>query len=231
MSGTIEKKYLPVLRNCAFFNGLNDEEILSVLNCIDAKIIKKAADEYIMRSGDPVSAMGLVLSGNVFIIQEDIWGHRNIMTKCVAGDIFAEAYAAKPDIVLNISVAANTDCEILLLDTRRILTVCPTACEHHNKLIRNLVSVLASRVLMLNNKITHISKRTTRDKLLSYLSSESIRQGSLSFDIPYDRQQLADFLCVERAAMSVELSKLKNDGIIDTDRSHFTIHLTGEDLV
>jgi len=90
-------------------------------------------------------------------------------------------------------------------------------------LIRNLVSVLAGKVLLWDNKITHISKRTTREKLLSYLSSESIRQGKLSFDIPYDRQQLADYLSVERAAMSVELGKLKKEGILDTERNHFVL--------
>lgn len=100
---------------------------------------------------------------------------------------------------------------------------CPTACDHHQKLIRNLVSVLANRILILNDKITHVSKRTTREKLLSYLSSESIRHASLSFDISFDRQQLADFLCVDRAAMSVELSKLQKEGLLKTNRNHFEL--------
>ena len=115
------------------------------------------------------------------------------------------------------------DCEILLLNVKRLLTACPTACDHHQKLIRNLVSVLANKILLFNDKITHVSKRTTREKLLSYLSAESIRQSSLSFDIPFDRQQLADFLCVERAAMSVELSKLQKEGLLVTKRNHFEL--------
>lgn len=218
------KKYLFVLRNNPFFNGLNDEEILSALHCVHANIINKTAGEYILRVGDSTTAMGLVLSGSVLIVQEDLWGHRNVMTKSKAGDFFAEPFAAIPNSVLNISVVANENCEILMLNTKRLLTVCPCACEHHNKIIRNLVSVLANRILMFNDKITHMSKRTTREKLLSYLSAESIRQGSLSFDIPFDRQQLADFLCVERAAMSVELSKLQKDGILKTNRNHFTLY-------
>ena len=125
--------------------------------------------------------------------------------------------------ILNISVVAEEDCEILLLNVKRLLTSCPTACDHHQKLIRNLVSVLANKILLFNEKITHISKRTTREKLLSYLSAESIRQSSLSFDIPFDRQQLADFLCVERAAMSVELSKLQKEGLLVTKRNHFEL--------
>ena len=96
-------------------------------------------------------------------------------------------------------------------------------CEHHQKLIRNLVGVLANKILILNDKITHVGKRTTRDKLLSYLSSVSIRQASLSFDIPFDRQQLADYLCIDRAAMSSEISKLQKEGLIKTNRNHFEL--------
>ena len=164
-----------------------------------------------------------MLSGSTLVIQEDFWGHRNILSKCNTGDFFGEPYAATPGAILNISVVAEEDCEILLLNVKRLLTACPTACDHHQKLIRNLVSVLANKILLFNDKITHVSKRTTREKLLSYLSAESIRQSSLSFDIPFDRQQLADFLCVERAAMSVELSKLQKEGLLVTKRNHFEL--------
>ena len=118
------------------------------------------------------------------------------------------------------------DCEILFLNVQRLLVSCPTACEHHQKLIRNLVSVLANKILILNDKITHVGKRTTRDKLLSYLSAESIRHSSLSFDIPFDRQQLADYLCIDRAAMSTEISKLQKEGFIKTNRNHFELQLS-----
>ena len=112
---------------------------------------------------------------------------------------------------------------VILLNVQRLLISCPTACEHHQKLIRNLVSVLANKILILNDKITHVGKRTTRDKLLSYLSTESIRHSSLSFDIPFDRQQLADYLCIDRAAMSTEISKLQKEGFIKTNRNHFEL--------
>lgn len=218
------EKYLFILRNCPFFSGMEDGEILSILHCMDARVIKKARNEYIFRSGESTETMGLVLGGSVFIIQEDLWGHRNILDKVLPGDFFGESYAATPGSVLNISVVANEDAEILMLNVSRLLTVCQTACTHHTRLIRNLVSVLAGKVLLWDSKITHISKRTTREKLLSYLSSESIRQGKLAFDIPYDRQQLADYLSVERAAMSVELGKLKKEGILDTERNHFVLY-------
>ncbi|MDO4517017.1 MAG: Crp/Fnr family transcriptional regulator [Bacillota bacterium] len=217
------KQFLPVLRRCAFFSGMEEHEILAVLRCVNAYEVKKQKGEYIFRAGDSTDVMGLVLSGTVFIIQEDIWGHRNILSKCHTGDFFGEPYAAKPGSLLNISVTANEDCEVLMLNVKRLLSSCSSACDHHQRLIRNLVSVLANKVLILNEKITHISKRTTREKILSYLSQEAQRQGSLSFDIPYDRQQMADYLCAERAAMSVELSKLQKEGKLKTNRNHFEL--------
>lgn len=217
------EKFLPVLRSCPFFTGLEDHEILSVLRCVNATKALKPSGSYIFRAGDSTEVMGLVLKGSTLIIQEDLWGHRNILSRCTPGDFFGEPYAAKPGSVLNIGIVAEEDCEILMLNVKRLLVTCPTACEHHQKLIRNLVSVLANKILIFNEKITHVSKRSTREKILSYLSSESLKQSSLSFDIPFDRQQLADYLCVERAAMSVELSKLQKEGLIRTNRNHFEL--------
>ncbi len=217
------KKYLPVLRGCPFFKGLDDDEILSILHCVNASAISAKQGSYIFRAGDSTEVMGLVVSGCVLIIQEDLWGHRNILAKCQTGDFFGEPYAAGSGAVLNISVAADEDCEILLLNVKRLLSTCPTACGHHQKLIRNLVSVLANKILILNDKITHVGKRSTRDKILSYLSTESIRQASLSFDIPFDRQQLADYLCIDRAAMSTEISKLQKEGYLKTNKKHFEL--------
>ena len=175
----ILEKYLPILKNSSFFKGLTDDEILSILHCVEATAVSKERDSYIFRAADSTEVMGLVV--------------------------------------------ADEDCEIIFLNIQRLLVTCPTACEHHQKLIRNLVSVLANKILLLNDKITHVCKRTTRDKLLSYLSSESIRHSSLSFDIPFDRQQLADYLCIDRAAMSTEISKLQKEGFIKTNRNHFEL--------
>lgn len=217
------QKYLPILQSCPFFNGMRDDEILSILHCVQASTVARPRGAYILRAGDTTEVMGLVLSGSVLILQEDLWGHRNILSKCTAGDFFGEPYAATSGTVLNVNAVAEDDCELLFLNVKRLLMSCPTACGHHQKLIRNLVSVLANRLLVFNDKITHVSKRSTREKLLSYLSTESVRQASLSFDIPFDRQQLADYLCVDRAAMSVELSKLQKEGILKTKRRHFEL--------
>ncbi len=217
------EQHLFVLRNTPFFQGMADGEILSVLHCVSATVVHKAKEEYIFRVGDCTEYMGLVLSGSVLVVQEDLWGHRNIVDRVGKGEYFAEPFAATAGAVLNVSVIATEDTEIMLLNMSRLMQTCPTACAHHNKLVRNLVSVMAQKVLLLNNKITHMGKRSTREKLLSYLSSESIRQGKLAFDIPYDRQQLADYLCVERAAMSAEISKLQKEGQLKTSRNHFEL--------
>ena len=217
------RKFLPILKKSELFAGMADEEILTALNCINAKSITTFKEEYIMRAGDKTENMGLILSGSALIVQEDLWGHRNIMTIITPGGFFAEPFAILPDAVLNISVVASEDCKLLLLNLRKMLTVCPSACQHHNKLIQNLVAVLSGKILLFNDKITHMSKRSTGDKIMSYLSAESVRQGSLEFDIPFNRQQLADYLCVDRAAMSVEISKLQKAGILETQRNHFKL--------
>ena len=217
------KKYLPVLRHCPFFAGMDEGEILSILNCVDAKIRTFDHDEYIFRAGDSTASMGLILSGSVLVIQEDLWGAPEYHVQNRSRRLLCGTLRRNARFRFEHQRGNRRPSETLMLNINRLLTVCPTACTHHNRLIRNLVSVLAEKVLQFNEKITHMSRRTTREKLLSYLSSESIRQGSLSFDIPYDRQQLADYLCVERAAMSAELSKLQKEGLLTTRKNHFEL--------
>lgn len=217
------KKYLPVLKHCPFFAGMDEGEILSILNCVDAKIRTFDHDEYIFRAGDSTASMGLILSGSVLVIQENLWGAPEYHVQNRSRRLLCGTLRRNARFRFEHQRGNRRPSETLMLNINRLLTVCPTACTHHNRLIRNLVSVLAEKVLQFNEKITHMSKRTTREKLLSYLSSESIRQGSLSFDIPYDRQQLADYLCVERAAMSAELSKLQKEGLLTTRKNHFEL--------
>lgn len=218
------KNFLPVLKKCRLFDGLSEQSILLSLSGLNAQTITKEKGGYILRAGERTECISLVLSGTVMIIQEDLWGNRNIIAKLTAGDFFAEVFAATPHSILNISAAAEETCEILQLNIQRLLTL--PANESQNRIVRNLVAILADKTRILNEKITHISKRKTRDKLLSYLSAESARQGSLSFDIPYNRQQLADYLCVERTAMSAELSKLQQEGVLKTKQRHFDLFVS-----
>lgn len=216
------EQYLPLLAQTALFHGLTEGELRQTLNCLGAVKKRYSKQSFLLRSGDQATTMGLMLSGSALLVQEDLWGRRNILAQVAAGDAFAEAFAAASG-PLNLSVVAQEDCEALLLDLNRVLTLCPSACPSHTKLVHNLVAVLAQKLLVLNDKITHMSRQTTREKLLSYLSAQAQRQGRLTFDIPYDRQQLADYLCVDRAAMSAELSKLQKQGLLQYHRNHFTL--------
>nr|WP_242945935.1 Crp/Fnr family transcriptional regulator [Clostridium sp. DSM 8431] len=168
--------------------------------------------------------MGLLLSGTILLTQEDIWGHRSIINKLPAGNTFAEPFATAK-VPLNLSIEAHEDCLVILFKLDKLLSLDYLTDPTHNKLVKNLVNVLVKKAFNLNAKISHMNKRSTREKLLSYLSSQSQKNNNLEFDIPFDRQQLADYLGVERSAMSVELSKLQKDGILKTKRNHFKINM------
>lgn len=141
------------------------------------------------------------------------------------GQTYAAAFACAPSSVSNVSVVTETPTAVLFLNVKRLLTVCPSACAHHSRIIRNLLSDLAGKNLLLNEKLTHIAQRTTRAKLMSYLSAEAQRRGAVEFDIPFSRQQLADFLAVERSGLSLELGKMKKEGLLDYHKEHFVLNI------
>ena len=194
-----------------------------MLSCLDAKNINYQKGEYILRSGDAAESLGLMLEGRALIIQEDFWGNRNIMSSIGQGQSFAETFACAPGSVLNVSVVAESACTILFLNMNRILTVCPAACAHHSRMLRNLLADLANKNMRFNEKLTHLGQRTTRAKLLSYLSAEAQKHGSFEFDIPFSRQQLADYLFVDRSGLSAELCKMRDEGLLEFHRNHFSL--------
>ncbi len=217
------KKYLPILKRSAMFKGLQDHEIETILDCLSATKRRFLKGEPIFRIGDHISAVGLLLEGSVHIQREDYWGNLSILDEISPGEIFGEAYAApESDAMVNNAIAVD-DSAALFLDYRHVLTVCTSTCRYHTLLIQNLFAVLASKNRKLAQKLGHMSQRTTREKLRSYLSEQSIRSGGPSFDIPFNRQQLADFLSVDRSAMSNELCKMRDEGILTFHRNHFTL--------
>lgn len=169
------KAYLSLLKHTPFFMAMSDEEILSILQCMSAVVTPYPKGSYILRAGNSTEVMGIVLSGSAVIVQEDVWGHRNILDILSPGDSCGEVFAASMGSVLNVSVVAEADCQVLLLNINRILSACSNTCSHHAQLIRNLVNVIAGKSLRMHDKINHISKRSTKEKLLSYLSSEADR--------------------------------------------------------
>ena len=194
-----------------------------MLSCLGAKTGSFPKDTFLLRAGDTAESVGLVLSGSVLIVQEDIWGNRNILSKAGAGQTFAAAYACAPGSLLNVSVLAETPVTAMFLNVKRVLNVCPSACEHHSRIIRNLLGELAEKNLRFGEKLTHMGQRTTRAKLMSYFSAEAQRLGSYEFDIPFSRQQLADYLAVERTGLSQELGKMRSEGLLDFHKSHFVL--------
>ena len=219
------KDFYSMLRSCPLFSGISEAELNAMLPCLNAEKKSFPKDAFVLRAGDTAESIGLVLSGSVLVIQEDIWGNRNILSKAGPGQTFAAAFACAPGSVLNVSVIAEAPVTALFLNVKRILTICPSACAHHSRIIRNLLSDLAGKNLLLNEKLTHIAQRTTRAKLMSYLSAEAQRRGAVEFDIPFSRQQLADFLAVERSGLSLELGKMKKEGLLDYHKEHFVLNI------
>lgn len=215
--------FLWIIRNCQLFSGISENEIKEMLICLDAKRKSFRKGDFIFRTGDTTDAIGLLLNGTVFILQDDFWGNRNLLSTVTPGQTFAETFACAPGTVMTVSVIAESNCDILLLDVKRILNVCSAACSHHSRIIRNLLSDLAAKNLAYNEKIAHMAQRTTRTKLLSYLSAAAQKNNSYEFDIPFSRQQMADYLSVERSGLSLELSRMKKDGLLDYHKNHFVL--------
>lgn len=217
------KDFLPIIRSSTLFSGISAEELTAMLSCLDTKTESFLKDAFLLRAGDTAESIGLVLSGNVLIVQEDIWGNRNILSKAGPGQTFAAAYACAPGSVLNVSALAETPVTAMFLNVKRVLNVCPSACAHHSRIIRNLLGELAEKNLRFGEKLTHMGQRTTRAKLMFYFSAEAQRLGTYEFDIPFSRQQLADYLAVERSGLSQELGKMRDEGLLSFRKSHFVL--------
>jgi len=216
-------KHLSVIKKSPLFQGIGEKEIEVMLNCLSGVQKSYRKLEYVQRAGDRVTSFGLVLTGSVLISKEDFWGNRSILSEVGPCESFGEVYAITGSGILGVSVTASENTDILYLDVRRILTVCTSACEFHSRLIQNLLRLMAQKNRSLTEKIEHMARRTTREKLLSYLSAQAIRQGKASFDISLNREALADYLSVDRSAMSGELSKMRREGILDYQRNHFQL--------
>lgn len=212
-----------MIEKTPLFEHIKGEDMESVLGCLGAEEKTYVRGEYVYTTGDVVHRVGIVLSGSVTIIKEDFWGNRAVMGKMGAGDMFGEVFACAEIPILPVSAVTAEDSRILFIDYGRILRVCSSVCEFHTVLIGNMLKILAEKNLMLTAKIEHMAKPTTREKLLSYLSAQAAKERSNCFEIPFNRQELADYLSVDRSAMSNELSKLRGEGILDFQKNKFVL--------
>lgn len=224
------EQYLNILTHSPLFSNMDGDEILSVLQCLTAHVKTYKKGSFLFHPGDNADAVGFVLEGSVTVIKEDCWGNRAILSQALPGQLFGEVYACLSGEPMQVSVTAATDTRVLFLKVQKILHTCSSACPFHTRLIQNLLSVIAHKTLELTRKIEHLSKRTTREKLLSYLSAQAQAAGTGQFTIPFSRQQLADYLNVDRSAMSHELCKLRDDGVLCFYKNQFTLFRGGEGI-
>ena len=217
------KQYINLLKNTYMFNGINESEIEGMLKCLNARTMLYKKNEYILRNGETVNSIGMVLEGLALVEKEDIWGNRTIISEISPGSLYAESYACLSKLPAEISVIASDNTTVMLFDIRRILTTCSSSCGFHTKLIQNLLYTIAQKNVLLTKKMEYISKKTIKEKLLAYLSSEAMKAGSPTFNIPFNRQELADFLSVDRSALSSEISRLQKKGVISCRKNAFTI--------
>ena len=214
---------LDVLSRCRLFEGVEASQIKGMLDCMRAyhKIYPK--NGMVLSADEPATDIGILLAGGVNIVREDYWGNRAILSHTGPGELFGESFLYAGFENLPVSVICTEESAILFLNCRKIITTCSSSCAFHDRLIINMMGILASKNVGLTKKIGHITRRTIRERVLSYLSDQAIQARSNTVEIPFDRQELADYLSVDRSALSGELSKMQKDGLIRFTRNHFTL--------
>ncbi|MBE6824736.1 MAG: Crp/Fnr family transcriptional regulator [Ruminococcaceae bacterium] len=217
------KKYIEILKRNQLFSGVSEENIEAMLNCLSATFKDYKKGEYIFRQGEYIENICILISGCVHIQSDDYWGNRSIISEVSSSEMFGESYAVHGSSAVLNDAVATADSTVAFFNVKRLMTVCSSACTFHSTVIQNLLIALTHKNRNLMQKLTHISKRTTREKLISYLSNQSKLAKSNSFSIPFNRQQLADFLSVDRSAMSNELCKMRDEGLIIFEKSNFTL--------
>lgn len=216
------KKYLEILKNCKLFENIADENLLAMLSCLGAEVRSYTKNQNIFTEGERASHMGILLSGTAQIVRVDFYGNRSIVTNIEPPQLFGESFACTETKSIPVNVIAEKDCEVMRIESRKMLHPCCNVCEFHSRMIFNLMKEIAAKNMLLNQKIEIISRRTTREKLMTYLLIQAKKHGS-SFTITYDRQELADFLEVDRSGLSAEISKLRKEHVIECQRNFFRL--------
>jgi len=216
------KEFLHVLKTVALFGGINGDELEAILGCIEAEKRTVKKGQIVLLAGDSPRHIGIVLTGQMQIVREDYDGNRNLLAVLTAGDIFAEALCCAGIPESPVTVLSDLDSTVLLMRFERILESCPNSCSFHRKLIENMLRIIAGKNLMLQSHMEILSLKSIRARVLRYLETLASKQGRRII-IPLDREELANYLCVDRSALSHELSKMKNDGLIEYDRNTFLL--------
>lgn len=217
------EEYIPVLQKTQLFAGISEKDIKAMLNCLQAKARKYKKGEFVLRQGECLQNIMVLAEGKLHIQRDDHWGNRSIINIISAAEMFGEAYAAQESVPLLNDVLAVEDSVVFFFDVNKVLTVCSSACRFHSMVVQNLFYAISEKNRKLVQKLGYMSERTTRGKLIAYLSEESKRQNSNRFSIPFNRQQLADFLSVDRSAMSAELCRMRDEGLLEFEKNRFVL--------
>ena len=217
------KKYFEVLRKCRLFREIADEDLIALLGCLGAKVVSFGKKYTIIAEGSPAKYICIMLSGSAQMVRVDYYGNRSIISGIEPSEVFGEAFACAETAEMPITVIANEPCEVMLIECHRIMHSCSNACGFHQQIIFNLMKNLAVQNLMFHQKLEITACRTTREKLMTYLLLQAKKHGSERFTIPFDRQELADYLEVDRSGLSAEISKLRSEGILTSNRKEFEL--------
>jgi CRP-like cAMP-binding protein len=216
-------KYKDIFKNVSLFDGIAEEDMEKMLDCIGTAAKSYEKDELIFRAGGEVPGVGIVLGGALLVFKEDIFARRSVMTSLEAGDIFGEVFACADIKKSPVAVAASTRAEVMFLSFDRIINICSSACGFHVQLINNMLRLLAQKNLVLNKKIDYLMIKGLRERLAAFLLEQSGQMQSMQFEIPFDRSGLADFLNADRSALSRELGRMKAEGLIDFYKNSFKL--------
>ena len=227
MSVTVSESTVKMLLSCRLFEGMGQASVSAVLETLGASEKRRAKGEYFLREGDPAGKVGILLSGSAQIVRDDYDGRCSVLADLRAGDTFGEVFACAGVQEYPVSVVADRESTALFADFRELLADHPHPTSSEHRLVQNLLLVTARKNLLLNRKIELLSKRTTREKLASFLYAKAKESKSDHFTIPFDRQALADYLGVERSAMCSELGRMRRDGLIDFHKNEFWLSPTG----
>ncbi len=217
------KKYIHILKRTQMFSGVEESDIEIMLVCLGARLGEYKKGEFVLRQGEHINDIMVLVEGDLHIQKDDYWGNRSILGNIAVGDMFGEAYVAPQSGAILNDVVAIEDSTVIFFDVKRVITTCPSACRFHSMVVQNMFFAISEKNKKLVQKLGHMSKRTTREKLISYLSEEAKKQNSSKFTIPFNRQQLADFLSVDRSAMSNELCKMRDEGMLKFEKNRFEL--------
>lgn len=217
------KKYLEKLKKCPLFYSIEEEHLLKMLPCLGAEIAKYDKKDTVFAEGSEAKDIGVLISGGIESVRYDYYGNKSIINKVDPPEVFGEAFACAESKALPVSIVAVEPSEVMLINCSHILHTCSNNCGFHQQLIYNLMKDLASKTVVFHQRIEVTSKRSTREKLLAYLGIVSQQKGSDSFKIPFNRQELADYLEVDRSGLSAEISKMRKEGILESNKNYFKL--------